>query len=170
MKNLYTVVICILLSIHTASAQHGGHAHDGRNEIGVSTGAFYAIDDKEWGTGVHLHYFRTLGPHSRWAVGAFAEQAWMDENHFSFGIGGKFEVLEGLHVGAFPGLTFAKHNHEHSGHNHNDDKTKAKFSMHMEAVYDLIEWNSFHLGPVVDYSWSKDDSHFTLGVHMAYCF
>lgn len=73
----------MLLSISKIYAQdsHNHHHHE-RNEIGLSGGALYAIDDKKWGPGLHIHYYRTLGDHSRWAVGAFAEQAWLDGNHF----------------------------------------------------------------------------------------
>lgn len=168
MKILYTIIISILFSTYVAQAQSHSH-HHARNEIGVSAGPFYAIDDKSWGSGVHLHYFRSLGNHSRWAVGGFLEQAWSDENHFSVGVGVKFEVIERLHLGVSPGVSFGKHSHGDL-HDHHDESTKARFAMHMELVYDLFEWKKFHVGPVVDYSWSKDDSHVALGVHAAYCF
>jgi len=167
MKVLLLILAAFIVGISTVRAQHHHHHHE-RNEIGISPGVIYAQDHKEWGMGIHAHYFRTLGDHSRWAVGAFAEQVWLDDTHFSVGAGVRYELVERLHVGAFPGVTFAKHEHDHDGHEH--DKSKARFSVHGELVYDLFTWKKFHLGPVLDYSWAKDDSHFMLGIHVAFCF
>lgn len=161
----YAIMVCMLCSILQLQAQEShAHHHHGLNEIGISTGALYGIDDKVWGPGVHIHYFRSLGEHSRWAIGAFAEQAWLGETHFSVGTGVRFELIERLEIGAFPGITFAKHAHD--GHT----ESESKFSMHAELVYDLFHWEKFHLGPAIDYSWSKEDSHTMLGVHAAYSF
>lgn len=174
MRIIYTLILFILVSTFTARAQHHQHHHK-RNEIGISSGAIYGIDHKEWGAGIHIHYFRTLGDHSRWAIGAFAEQAWLGDSHFSIGAGAKFAVIDKLQLGVFPGITFAKHSHDHDGHGAHDDhkhgeKRKARFSIHTELVYDLFEWNQFHLGPVLDYSWSENDSHTMIGIHVAYNF
>lgn len=159
-----TAIVFILLGMYTAYAQE--HSHAGKNEVGISTGVFYAVDDKDWGGGIHLHYFRSIGKSNRWAVGGYLEQAWFEDSHVSVGIGAKFEVLERLCLGAFPGVTLARHHHEEEGGT-DKARTKGEFSMHWELVYDLIEWKLFHLGPVLDYSWSKNDSHITLGVHIA---
>lgn len=163
MKVLYSIIVCLFCLVSKSHAQHNHHHQ--RNEIGISTGALYATDHKEWGTGLHIHYFRTLGDHSRWAVGAYAEEAWFDNSHFSIGAGGRVEIIERLHFGAFPGVTFTKHDHDSDNHN-----SKSKFTIHTELVYDLFHWNKFHIGPVIDYSWSKNDAHFMLGVHTAFCF
>lgn len=63
MKVLYIIAVCMFCFIPKLHAQHN-HSHQ-RNEIGMSTGALYATDHKEWGAGLHIHYFRTLGNHSR---------------------------------------------------------------------------------------------------------
>lgn len=161
-----TIILITLLSITKTYAQDSHNHHHERNEIGLSGGAIYGIDDKTWGTGIHLHYYRTLDDHSKWSVGAFAEQAWLEGNHFSVGAGVKFSPISRLHLGVLPGVTFAKHEHEHNGDVH-DDGWKSDFSAHFELVYDLFHWGKFHVGPAFDYSWSKDDSHFMLGIHAA---
>lgn len=167
-------ILCVLFAVcfwvpSQLTAQHHDHGHS-RNEIGLSTGAIYALDDSAWGTGVHIHYYRTLGIHSKWSVGGMAEYTWASSSHFTLGAGIKFEPFERFGIGVLPGVTF-RPNHDHEGHDHeahNDSNTS--FSMHFEVVYDLFHWDKFHLGPVFDYSWSKNDSHLMLGVHAAFCF
>lgn len=164
------MVVFMLLCAQKGYSQHN-HEHK-RNEIGINTGALYALDDKHWGAGVHFHYFRNLGDHSRWAIGGFVEQTFFFDSHFSFGAGVKFNAIDRLYVSAMPGVAFVKHDHSHHHdhedelHNH-DNKTKAKFSVHGELVYVLFEREGFHMGPAFDYSWSKDDSHIMFGVHAA---
>ncbi|MCC8036391.1 MAG: hypothetical protein LIO77_10815 [Rikenellaceae bacterium] len=179
MKKIKVILFLLLTAPPVVMAQHGhghntdmirpAHHHHDRNEIGISLGALYGIDDSLWGTGLHAHYFRTFSDHSRWAAGAFAEHAWIDQTHFSFGAGIRFEPVHRLSLGVFPGIITAKHNHSHHGHSH-DEGWKTRFSIHFEVVCDLFYWKSYHLGPAFDYSWSKNDSHFMLGVHWAYCF
>ena len=170
MKSLYLFILFFLLNVGFVCAQHDhDDHHHGRNEIGVSTGALYGFDDDVWGPGIHIHYLRSLGDHSKWALGGFIEQAWLDHSHFTVGVGAKYEIIDKLNLGLFPGVSFAKHHHD-DGHGHHSDKTKTEFSVHTEVVYDLFEWNKFHMGPAFDFSWSKNDSHSMLGIHVAYCF
>lgn len=70
MKKGILVVLAAATSVLGLRAQeragHGEHAHP-RNEAGLSLGAAYGIEHKEWAPAIHAHYFRTLAPHSRWA-------------------------------------------------------------------------------------------------------
>ena len=164
--------ICIAHVIPSWSQDNHEHHHE-RNEIGISGGSVYVPDHKTWGSSIHIHYFRTLNPHSKWSWGANLEQVWdQEDGHFTIGAGFKYQIVDRLSVGLLPGITF----HHHDGHDHrhdyslNDSGTKSAFSMHFEAIYDLFHWKHFHLGPAVDYSWSKEDSHFMIGIHAAYCF
>lgn len=166
-----TILLLALLCISKSYAQDGHiHLHE-RNEVGLSTGALFAVDDSEWGSGIHIHYYRTFSSHSRWSIGGFVEQAWLEGTHFSFGAGVKFSPIDRLSLGVLPGITFTKHNHDEHSLSHSDnDGWNSDFSAHFEVVYDLFHWSKFHLGPVFDYSWSKNDSHFMLGIHAAVCF
>ena len=78
MKKGILVVLAAATSVLGLRAQeragHGEHAHP-RNEAGLSLGAAYGIEHKEWAPAIHAHYFRTLAPHSRWALGAEIEGA-----------------------------------------------------------------------------------------------
>lgn len=174
---IFSLSVALFLVIGTREiyAQHDDeHHHHGLNEIGVNFGSLYAIDDKGWGAGVHMHYFRSLGEHSRWAIGGFVEQTLFMDNHFAMGVGAKFNLLDRLSLTAMPGIVFTKHDHSDHDHDHedhsHDNSTKTKFSVHTELTYVLFEWGKFHMGPAIDYSWSKDDSHMMLGVHAAFDF
>lgn len=164
------ILLACLLNIIPVFSQHHEHAHQ-ENEIGISGGAVYCPDHKEWGTGIHLHYFRLLDPHSKWSLGGGIEGVWTDNPHFSVNIGAKYEVIDRLSIGLMPGIMFSKHKkHEDSENYQGDSDYEANFSLHVETVYDLFHWEKFHLGPAIDYSWAKDDSHFFFGIHAAYCF
>jgi len=171
MKHLkiYAVLFLSLLYmpfVYTQEHGHGGHEHS-RNEIGFSGGPLYSFEHKEWGAGIHLHYFRTLGLRSKWSLGAGIEHAWVDGNHFNVSAGVKYQLLERMSIAALPGITFLSHkSDEHNMHETN----KSLFTLHFELVYDIFHWEKFHLGPVFDYSWTKNDSHAMLGIHAAFCF
>lgn len=155
------------------TAQEHNHSH-ARNEIGISPGATYSPSHETWGFGIHAHYFRTLSEHSRWAVGGSLEQVSSHGSHWSVSVGPKYQILDRLSIALMPGITFFKHDeesHDHAAHAANDPHGKrGRFSLHTELVYDLIHLDHFHLGPTVDYSWSKDDAHFMVGIHCAYSF
>ena len=131
----------------------------------------YTMDDKEWGGGLHVHYFRTIDHRGKWALGGSLEQAWAGGSHFTIGAGAKFAPIELLEIAVMPGVTFAHHKDhgedEPSGHEEHGD---TYFSAHFELVCNLFHWGGFHLGPSVDYSWSQHDSHIMLGVHGAFSF
>ena len=63
MKKGILVVLAAATSVLGLRAQeragHGEHAHP-RNEAGLSLGAAYGIEHKEWAPAIHAHYFRTL--------------------------------------------------------------------------------------------------------------
>lgn len=153
--------------IYSQEHDHHTHAHL-LNEIGLSSGAFYAFGHQEWGSGIHIHYFRTLSPHSKWALGGSIEQAWIDGSHFNLSVGAKYQLFDKMSIAAFPGITFFSHNEADI---HNVPKhTKDAFSLHFEMMYDLLHWEKFHFGAVIDYSLTKKDSHAMIGIHAAFCF
>lgn len=170
-----TAIMALLLYLSPikAKAQEHEHSH-ARNEIGISPGATYSPSHKTWGFGIHAHYFRTLSEHSRWAVGGSVEQVSSHGSHWSLSVGPKYQILDRLSVAVMPGITFFKHDDDgHDPETHAADDShdaRRRFSLHTELVYDLIHLDHFHLGPTVDYSWSRNDAHFMIGVHCAYSF
>ncbi len=168
MKYIKIIVVVFFCSIYHISIQAQTHEHTHlRNEIGFSGGAIYTFEHKTWGVGTHLHYFHTLGEDSRWSIGGGFEQAWADGHHFTIGAGINCQMIDRLNIGVIPGVTFFKHD---DADGHDDSGYHARFSIHFELVYDLWHWEKFHLGPTIDFAWSKGDSHGMLGIHVAYCF
>ena len=106
MKKGILVVLAAATSVLGLRAQeragHGEHAHP-RNEAGLSLGAAYGIEHKEWAPAIHAHYFRTLAPHSRWALGAGIEFIPGEERHWEIGAGARFQVLNDLQLSADAG-------------------------------------------------------------------
>ena len=131
------------------------------NEIGISAGALYSPDHKEWGVSTHIHYFRAVSNRSRWSLGGAVEQAWLDGSHWTFAAGVKYSLFEHFSLSVMPGVMLL--NHDYS------DK-KTLFSLHTEVVYDLFSWRNFHLGPAIDYSWTKNHSHIMFGIHGGFDF
>ena len=171
MNHLKKSIILIFISfctpiVYACEHDHDTHEHS-RNEIGFSTGALYAFEHKEWGVGIHLHYFRTLKPHSKWSLGGGFEQAWVDGSHFNVSAGAKYQLLNRMSIALLPGITFLSHNET-------DDTRKLHpkcfFALHSELVYDLLHWKNFHIGVVIDYSWTQIESHAMIGIHSAFCF
>ena len=161
--------LCCTLFIYAQNNENEHHKHEHlRNEIGFSGGALYAFGHNEWGSGVHLHYFRTLGLHSKWSFGGGFEQAWVDGSHFNVGVGVKYQLFDRMSISSLPGVTFLSHKDTDMHNAHEVQKTL--FSLHFELVYDLFHWENFHLGTVFDYSWKKNDPHMMLGIHAAFCF
>ena len=173
MKTILSIIIFVIFPIVHLSAQEHQHSH-ARNEIGISPGVTYSPSHKIWGGGIHAHYFRTLGEHSPWSLGGSAEFVTSHGSHWTLSLGSKYEIIDRLNLTVMPGITFFQHDedgHNHSSHTDEDHHPKnAQFSIHFELGYDLIHTKNFHLGPAIDYSWSKHDTHFMLGVHCAYAF
>ncbi len=163
-KTIFLFSILLSCSISVYGQEHD-HDHP-RNEIGLSYGASYSINHKEWGSGIHIHYFRTLSDHSKWSLGGGVEQVWSDGSHYNISAGFKYQIIDRMTIGLLPGLTFLKHDDEHE----ESSGYKSQFAMHTELVYELFHFGKFHLGPAIDYAWTKNDQHFMLGVHFAYGF
>ena len=164
---IFIFVLCCFSVIY--AQEHGQHEHEHlRNEIGVSGGALYAFGHNEWGGGAHIHYFRTLGLHSKWSLGGSFEQAWVDGSHFNLGVGVKYQLFNRFSIATFPGITFFSHREtdEHDTHKPQNNR----FTLHFELVYELFHWENFHAGTVFDYSLLKNDSHAMIGIHTAFCF
>lgn len=127
------------------------HTHP-RNEIGFGVSGVYEIEHGEWTPGVHLHYYRSITPHSRWALGGGIEYLKGDEKHFEVGMGVRYEPVAHLHLTLAPGITITG---------------ATRLSLHTEATYEILGIGNFHLGPVVGYAWSLGHSHLSVGVHAA---
>lgn len=163
---IFIFILSLMIPVCITAQEH----NHSRNEIGISPGITYSPSHHNWGFGIHAHYFRTLREHSPWALGASVEQVNAHGSHWTTSIGAKYAILDRLNIALMPGITFFKHQHEDNHEAEHEHTSKAQFSAHFEISYDLIHLEHFHLGPAVDYSWSKHDTHFMLGIHCAYGF
>lgn len=153
MKKILMFVVVLFIAISGVKAQHD-HDHP-RNEIGLGVSGVYEINHKEFSPGFHAHYFRSFSPHSDWAWGGGVEYVRGDEDHFEIGMGVRYEPVRKLQLSLLPGISIAD---------------EVQFSLHSELIYEAFHISKIHLGPVIGYAWTKDHSHLSAGVHIAYAF
>ena len=70
------------------------------------------------------------------------------------------EIEVGFSVG-YVRLDEDRARHEEDEH---EGEWESKYSTHLEATY-VFNVGAWHLGPVVDYSWTDHGEHFTTGIH-----
>lgn len=162
---------------HSFSSTSHEHEHEhehehGRNEIAVSVGPSYSFQHKEWRASAHIHYFRTLSPESRWAIGGGFESIFGEGPHYNLSAGVSFAPIPHIHMALMPGINFTKEEHDHAEvlSDTHTEKLKLAFALHAEVVADLLLIGPVHLGPTFDFSWSKGHTHIMPGLHTAYSF
>jgi len=142
----------------TLNAQeHKGemHQHDHhKNEIAAGYSSIYLLDEKEFASGVHVHYTRNIS-HSGFGLGLGFERIF-NHNHTNLGLLFSYRVKENLAIGLSPGI------------NWEEDKVY-RFAMHLEAAYEF-EIGDFHIGPVADYAIDSEHHHISFGIHLGYGF
>jgi hypothetical protein len=166
MKRL--VIVFILLGIFSSSnavnAKDDDHTnkhnhHHSEWELGVALGGVYLISEKEIAPGIHLHILRRLPKFERFSIGFGLESVFDEHTHFNAAIVGKVDLFKNFSAIVSPGILFLKESNGWSKH----------FSSHFELLYEF-QVGKIHLGPVLEYSYSKYDKHIMLGVHVGYSF
>lgn len=136
---------------------HKGHeASD--VEIGISVGYTYLKEEKEDSVNLHLHAMKQLsgeGIQKYLSVGFGVETIFADEKHYGAMISLGVHPCRNLVFTISPGWEWAKH----------DGVWESGYATHFEATY-LFEGAGFHYGPVVSYSKTQDDQHYTVGIHI----
>ncbi|MGL5546958.1 MAG: hypothetical protein ACRDCS_08170, partial [Tannerellaceae bacterium] len=70
MKKVITTLFAAIAICSSAQENENFHIHEhGQNEIGLSFGPSYSFEHNEWKASAHLHYFRSIKPESKWALG-----------------------------------------------------------------------------------------------------
>jgi hypothetical protein len=138
-----------------------GH-HSQPNEIGASIDYIRLDHENKEGLGLHLHLARRLqesGLLSAFGLGTGFECIFSDHNHY--GIMGSLLIypFDDLVCVVSPGLVMSEH--------HGD--FVRGFAAHFEASYGFYI-HGFEIGPVIGYSRSSEDNHYSAGIHFAKSF
>lgn len=160
-------VIVIIFSLHSlnvaaqpthdhGTAVHGHRGHDPHNyHIGLGMAAAHVNGEQGLAPGVHLHLLRQLGTHKRWGLGLGYEVILDEHRHNGLNMLFNYRPLHFLSLLAGPGMVMAKH----------EGKTEIKPAFHTEAVFEF-NVGGLHVGPMIGYGADREDSHFSIGVHI----
>lgn len=135
------------------SALEHDHEHDHIHEIGVSVAPVYFFNEKELSSAVHAHYTYNF-PHTKFGLGLAYEHIFDEHRHNFIGLEGAYRPFHPLTLNVTPGITFE-----------GADPGEKQFAIHFETVYEF-EIGRFHLGPVFEFAYHKEDYHISLGVHI----
>ena len=135
--------------------EHKHHSH--ANELGASLGYVYMDTEGESAAGLHLHYMRRLrgdGIQRHFGLGAGFEAILADHMHYN--VMGSLGIYpyRALVLIISPGVLIVEHH----------DEFETRYSTHVEAAYGFTLGN-FHVGPVIGFARSGDDTHYMAGVH-----
>ena len=161
MKVIFRAIVLLLIMSQNLRAQNNDtiehhHLHH-KNEIGIANALVYLVSEKEFAYGFHVHYVRNI-KETKFGIGLGYERIFDEHKHNTIGIVGSYRPINGFGINLSPGIKF-KDNLDSS----------IDFALHIEASYEF-EINDFHIGPVVEYAYSPDDYHISLGLHIGYGF
>ncbi len=134
---------------------HDGHNHgDFKNEIGAAVGVVFDLNEKNMATGFHFHYMRSFGGKMHnFGISPGIGFLLGTHRHYTAHLMFVYRPIHGWWIGAGPGITYFEHDNEWG------------YSGHIETGYEF-DAGKVHLGPVVEYSWAKNDQHIMLGLHL----
>ncbi len=164
-KNCLFVVILVLCVWSTAEvalgedSHHAHHDHDlSGPELGISAGYVHLKEEDEDALGVHAHLLQRLGDEGlrrHLAIGVGAEYLFTEEEHYALMLSLAAYPWRGLILSVSPGVQWAEH----------EGDTASEYTTHFEAAY-VFPFGRYDIGPVIDYSRTKDESHYMIGLHM----
>lgn len=145
-----------------AGHAHHGHAHHGHDtsgpELGLSAGYVHLEEEDEDVLGVHCHLSQRLGNdgiRKHLAAGIGAEYLFADGEHYALMLTIAAYPWRGLVLSVSPGVQWAEH----------DGDTETEYATHLEAAY-VFSLGEFDIGPVIGYSWTRDEEHYMVGLHI----
>lgn len=160
MKKVFFALLTTIIS-YGLFGQHIQDEHEHRsNEIGLGIGMVYLISDVDWAPGLHLHYSKGIGEKQKFSLGAAAEYVAGEHQHTALSISLEYELLPSLLLGYGPGVEFPISDSDDHG---------VHLGHHVELAYEF-DFGLFHLGPMVEYGFSKEDQHLMTGLHGGYSF
>lgn len=139
---------------HEEHQAHGDHIH----EVGVSLGITHLEHDDEFAPIVHLHYSKRLAHESfmkHFGIGLGLEAIIFEEMHYN--VMGVFNIYPsgGFEISLSPGILFVE----------GEEEFTSAFAFHVEMGYSF-DLDFIEIGPVIGASFSGDDEHYSIGVHI----
>lgn len=150
-------ILLIILLIATctnikAEESHEGHTHAGKSyEIAAGAGYSYSFSEKEYSPAIHLHITHRLSESFPLLMGVGAEFMLGHHKHTSAGIILGYNIWKELIISSTTGFVL--------------EDSSTKFAIHFECSYGFPV-GPIHIGPIVEYAYSKHDSHVMLGIHI----
>lgn len=136
---------------------HENHMHTDvhKYHIGFGGAATHLKGEPGLAPGAHLHVIRQFGHQNRWGLGLGYEAIFDEHMHNGINLLVNYHLAKHLSVNAGPGIIFAEH----------DGETERKPAFHTEAVYEF-NVGKFHIGPMAGFGFDKEDTHFSIGIHV----
>jgi hypothetical protein len=153
-----TVLVFKVSGQHTDDDHH--HLHDSHKyHLGFGIAGTYLTNEAGLAPGFHVHFIRQLGHEKQWGIG-LGYEAIIEENiHSSINLLTNWRPFDFLSFNAGPGLVFGSH----------DGETEILPAFHTEAVFEF-NLGGIHIGPMAGFGIDKEESHFSLGVHVGFGF
>lgn len=161
MKKIYLLAVLLLIFIIPVFGQETDiHEHEHHNyHIGIGFAGTHISGEQGIAPGFHLHFLRQVGESRNWGLGLGFETLKKENLHNSVNFLANYHPFQFLSLNAGPGLVFEKH----------DNKTEISPAFHTEAVLEF-DLNEIHIGPMVGFGFDKEDTHFSLGIHVGFGF
>ena len=151
---LILLAITIITYAQESHSEHNEHNHEHpNNEFGISLSPVYFVKGKELSVATHLHYVYNF-TNTKFGVGVGYERIFDEHKHNFLGIELNYRPIHNLTLNLSPGIAFEG--------DHFDEK---EFAMHFESVYEF-EFESFHIGPLLELAYHPEDFHISLGIHI----
>jgi hypothetical protein len=160
----FVFVIFMNVFVINVSGQHNeekhAHLHDHHNyHLGFGVAGTYLTSEEGLAPGFHVHFIRQLGHEKLWGLG-LGYEAIIEENvHSSINLLTNWRPFDFLSFNAGPGLVIGSH----------DGETEILPAFHTEAVFEF-NLGGIHIGPMAGFGIDKEESHFSLGVHVGFGF
>ncbi|MCB9033012.1 MAG: hypothetical protein H6553_04170 [Chitinophagales bacterium] len=143
---------------HQEEQEHETKNHNHhRNEIGIANAPVYFVKEKSFNYGLHLHYIYNF-PNTIFGLGFGYERIFDEHKHNTIGLVACVRPFEPWSINFSPGIAME-----------GADNFKPMFAFHLETTYEF-EIKNFHIGPVAEFAYDKEDIHLSLGLHIGFGF
>jgi hypothetical protein len=149
---LFATSIPLIAQRHYSEENH----HDVKYELGTALTMVYSPHTGEFGPGFHLHGVRFFNPD--FGIGIGYEGAIYHDYHQAMTMFGEFILADFVILDVGPAIIFPNHEHPHYA-----------VTAHVEAALSF-DYKNLHIGPMIGFGIGKEESHYSLGVHIGWHF